>query len=112
MESFAKHRPGCPDLTSEYLIGEISDCTHNPVVSGWISAWKGGTIEPMKQHDANRHPGPWRVMRVDSEFAGLLVAVGFVVMGLVSLAIAKWFLLGALLFGVGVALLLRHIRKG
>jgi hypothetical protein len=39
----------------------------------------------MKQRDANRHPGPWRVMRVDSEFAGLLVAVGFVVMGLVSM---------------------------
>ncbi len=35
----------------------------------------------MKQRDTNRHPGPFRVMRVDSEFAGLLVAVGFVVMG-------------------------------
>ena len=68
--------------------------------------------EPMKQHDANRHPGPWRVMRVDSEFAGLLVAVGFVVMGLVSMPIATWFLLGALVLGVGVALLLRCTRKG
>ena len=66
----------------------------------------------MKQHDASRHPGPWRVMRVDSEFAGLLVAVGFVVMGLVSMPIATWFLLGALLLGVGVALLVRYIRKG
>ena len=66
----------------------------------------------MKQRDANRHPGPWRVMRLDSEFAGLLVAVGFVVMGLVSMPIATWFLLGALLLGVGVALLLRYIRKG
>jgi len=51
-------------------------------------------------------------MRVDSEFAGLLVAVGFVVMGLVSMPIATWFLLGVLLLGVGVALLLRYIRKG
>ncbi|PYX07541.1 MAG: hypothetical protein DMG88_14235 [Acidobacteria bacterium] len=66
----------------------------------------------MKQHDANRHPGPWRVMRVDSEFAGLLVAVGFVVMGLVSMPLATWFLLGALVLGVGVALLLRCTRKG
>ncbi|PYX08768.1 MAG: hypothetical protein DMG88_09160 [Acidobacteria bacterium] len=65
----------------------------------------------MKQHDVNRHPGPFRVMRVDSEFAGLLVAVGFVVMGLVSMPIATWFLLGALVLGVGVALLLRWIRK-
>jgi len=66
----------------------------------------------MKQHDSNRHPGPWRLMPVDSEFAGLLVAVGFVVMGLVSMPIATWFLLGALLLGVGVAVLLRRIRNG
>ena len=66
----------------------------------------------MKQHDVSRHPGPWRVMRVDSEFAGLLVAVGFVVMGLVSMPIATWFLLGALVLGVGVALLLRWTRNG
>ena len=70
----------------------------------------------MKQRDTNRHPGPFRVMRVDSEFAGLLVAVGvavgFVVMGLVSMPIATWFVLGALLHGVGVALLLRYVRKG
>jgi hypothetical protein len=66
----------------------------------------------MKQRDANPHPGPWRVMRVDSEFAGLLVVVGFVVMGLLSMPIATWFLLGALVLGLGVALLLRWIRKG
>jgi len=65
----------------------------------------------MMQHDSNRHPGPWRLMQVDSEFAGLLVAVGFVVMGLVSMPIATWFLLGALLLGVGVAVLLRRIRN-
>jgi hypothetical protein len=34
------------------------------------------------------------------------------VMGLVSMPIATWFLLGALLLGVGVALLLRYIRNG
>ena len=31
----------------------------------------------MKQHDDARHPGPMRVMRVDAEFAGIIVAVGF-----------------------------------
>ena len=65
----------------------------------------------MKHHDANRHPGPWRVMRVDAEFAGLLVAVGFLLMGLVSMPIAIWFLLGALVLGVVVALLLRFSTK-
>ena len=61
----------------------------------------------MKDHDANRHPGPWRVMRVDSEFAGLLVAVGFLVLGLVSMPIATGFVIGAIALGVVVALLLR-----
>jgi hypothetical protein len=53
-----------------------------------------------------------RVMRVDAEFAGIIVAVGFVVLGLVGLPIAKWFLLGALALGSLVALLLRFTRKG
>jgi hypothetical protein len=51
-------------------------------------------------------------MQVDSEFAGLLVAVGFLVMGAIGLDIGKWFILGALLLGVGVALLLRFTRRG
>ena len=66
----------------------------------------------MKNRDANRHPGVMRFMHVDSEFAGLLVAVGFVVMGAVGLDIGKWFVLGALVLGVAVALLLRLIRRG
>ncbi len=61
----------------------------------------------MKEHDANRHPGPFRFMRVDSEFAGLLVAVGFLVMGFVSMPIATLFVLWAVALGVVVALLLR-----
>jgi hypothetical protein len=64
----------------------------------------------MKKREVERHPGPWRVMQVDSEFAGLLVAVGFIVMGAVGLDIGKWFVLGALVLGVAVALLLRLIR--
>jgi hypothetical protein len=65
----------------------------------------------MKTHDSERHPGPWRVMRVDSEFAGLLVAAGFLLMGFVSFPIATWFVVGTLLLGGGVALLLRFTRK-
>lgn len=61
----------------------------------------------MKQHDTVRHPGPMRLLPVDSEFAGFVVAIGFLVMGVVAIPLAKWFLLGALLVGVGVAALLR-----
>ena len=65
----------------------------------------------MKDHDANRHPGPWRVMQVDAGLAGIIVAVGFLVMGLGSIPVVRWFLLGALLLGGVVALLLRLTRK-
>jgi hypothetical protein len=50
-------------------------------------------------------------MRTDAEFAGFIVAIGFIVMGLIGIPIAKWFLLGAVVLGVGVALLLRFTRK-
>jgi hypothetical protein len=65
----------------------------------------------MKDHSAPRHPGPWRIMPTDAEFAGLIIAIGFVVMGLVALPIMKWFLLGALLLGGAVAVVLRLTRK-
>jgi hypothetical protein len=71
----------------------------------------GETIENMKNRDSSRHPGIMRVMKVDSEFPGILLAVGFVVMGAVGLDIGKWFVLGALGLGVAVALLLRFTRK-
>ena len=50
-------------------------------------------------------------MQVDSEFVGLLVALGFLVMGLVSMPIATAFVLGAIALGVVVALLLRFVPK-
>jgi hypothetical protein len=78
----------------------------------WILARTGGTIGVMKQHDFNKHPGPMRVMSVDAETAGFIVAIGIVALAVVSIPEAKWFLLGALFLGLGVALFLRYIRKG
>jgi hypothetical protein len=46
-------------------------------------------------------------MPVDPEFAGLLVAVGFLILGLISMPLATAFVLGAITMGVVVALLLR-----
>jgi hypothetical protein len=66
----------------------------------------------MKDHDASRHPGPWRVMSGDSETAGILVAVGFLAMGLVSIPVARWFVLACLALGGVFALLLRFAPKG
>ena len=57
------------------------------------------------------HPGPFRLMKVDAESAGILVAVAFFVMGFVSVPIAKGFLIGAFLLGIGVAVVLWLIRK-
>jgi len=47
-------------------------------------------------------------MRIDPEFAGLLVVVGFLMMGFVTMPIL---LLAAVPGGIGVALLLRLSRK-
>jgi hypothetical protein len=50
-------------------------------------------------------------MQVDSEFAGILVAVGFLVLGLVSMPVATGFVLGSIALGVVVAVLLRFTPK-
>jgi len=50
-------------------------------------------------------------MKVDPGFAGILVAVGFLGMGLVSMPLATAFVLGAITLGVVVALLLRFTPK-
>lgn len=51
------------------------------------------------------------MMQVDAEFTGILVALGFVVLAVVGIPIAKWFVLGAGLMGISVAALLRFTRK-
>ncbi len=65
----------------------------------------------MKGASPKPHPGPFRVMKVDAETAGILVAVAFFVMGFVSVPIAKGFLIGAFLVGIGIAVILWLIRN-
>jgi hypothetical protein len=65
----------------------------------------------MRDRGSSRHPGPFRMMQVDSEIAGLFVAVGFLVMGFVSMPIATGFVLGAIVLGLIVALVLRFTAK-
>ena len=50
-------------------------------------------------------------MRIDSESAGIIIAIGFVVMGVVGVPIAKWFLIAGGVLGIGVALVLRFLRR-
>ena len=50
-------------------------------------------------------------MSVDSETAGILLAVGFLAMGLVSIPVARWFVLGCLALGGVFAVLLRFTPK-
>lgn len=62
--------------------------------------------------DQKPHTGPWRIMQVDSGVAGIVIAVGFVVLGIVSMpALTLIFLLGAVPLGVAVALLLHFTDK-
>jgi uncharacterized membrane protein YfcA len=46
-------------------------------------------------------------MRVDSEVEGILIAIGFLVLGFVSMPVATGFVVGAIMLGLVVALLLR-----
>ena len=93
------------------MVAVDRDCQLNAREYKFDLACCGETIEKMKNRDASRHPGIMRVMKVDSEFAGILVAVGFLLMGAVGLDIGRWFVLGALALGVAVALLLRFTGK-
>jgi hypothetical protein len=61
----------------------------------------------MKRYDTPKHPGPWRMMRVDTGVAGIVIAVAFLLMGFVSMPVAAWFVLGTITLGVVFALLLR-----
>lgn len=58
--------------------------------------------------DNKPHPGQWRIMQVDSGTAGLIVAAGFALLGLV---VAPLFMLAAVPFGVAIALLLHFTSK-
>jgi hypothetical protein len=48
---------------------------------------------------------------VGGESAAIIVAIGFVVMGLVGLPVAKFFLVGAVVLGIGLAMLFHFTRK-
>jgi hypothetical protein len=65
----------------------------------------------MKEHGSSPHPGPWRIMRIDSGVTGIVLAIGFVIIGVVGVPIAKWFVMAGIGLGVGVAVLLRYMRK-
>jgi hypothetical protein len=52
-----------------------------------------------------------RLMGMGGEAPAIILAIGFVVMGLVGLPTAKFFLAGAVALGLGFAILFHFIRK-
>jgi hypothetical protein len=65
----------------------------------------------MKNHDVGRHPGPMRVMSVDAEFVGVLIAIGFALMLAVALPLTKWFVFGTVIVGGLIAIGFRLLRR-
>jgi hypothetical protein len=65
-----------------------------------------------RQEDGGgRHPGITMHKIPVAGVGGFIFAVGIVVLALLGLPIAKWFLLGAVVLGVGVVCMLRLFRK-
>jgi len=59
----------------------------------------------MKDQAVKRHPGPFRIRQLDSEFAGILVALGFVILAVIGMpSIGTGFLLVALAVGLWLRL--------
>jgi len=65
----------------------------------------------MRNHGTPPHPGPMRVSRVDGESAAIMVAIAFVVLGLVILPPARLLIVGSIPLGVGIAWMFRLFRK-
>ncbi len=62
--------------------------------------------------DEKPHPGPWRVMQVNPGLVGVVIAAGFLILGLVSMpSLAPIFLLGALPAGLVVAFFLYLTKR-
>ncbi len=64
----------------------------------------------MKLPFSESHPGPMRSMDADPGWGGIVIAIGFVILGILGLPIYKWFFVGALLLGAAVALLFRFTK--
>ncbi len=64
------------------------------------------------EENAGRHPGiTIHKMPIAGSIGGFIFAVGIVVLAVVGLPFAKWFLLGAVILGFGVVGILRLSRK-
>jgi hypothetical protein len=57
------------------------------------------------------HPGPFRFIKADPEWGGILIAIGFVVLGLIGLPLARPFLVGVVIVGALIAVVLHFVRK-
>ncbi len=66
----------------------------------------------MKDHNTPPpHPGPFRIASVGGEFGAIIVAIGFVLLGLTGLDLGPGFLLVATILGIGIAILLHFVHK-
>ena len=64
------------------------------------------------EENVSRHPGiTIHKMPIAGSVGGFVFAVGIVVLAVVGLPFAKWFLLGAVVLGFGVVGILRWFRK-
>jgi hypothetical protein len=65
----------------------------------------------MNSQEGGKHPGITMHRIPVAGIGGFIFAVGIVVLAVVGLPFAKWFLLGAIILGAGVVGILRLFRK-
>jgi hypothetical protein len=66
----------------------------------------------MQHRDANYHPGiSMHHIKVGGCVAGAIFALGTVLMVLLGIPVAKWFLLGSVIAGIAVFFLLRRVHR-
>jgi UDP-N-acetylmuramyl pentapeptide phosphotransferase/UDP-N-acetylglucosamine-1-phosphate transferase len=64
------------------------------------------------EEGASQHPGiTMHKIPVAGTVGGFIFAIGIIVLALIGLPLAKWFLLAAVILGVGVVGILRLYRK-
>jgi hypothetical protein len=112
-----KRRKMVCHVSALFLLRKFSEVDRNLILLGFerFGQRRGGqrwdNLIVKNVSTPKPHPGPFRLVSIGVGAVGIIIALSFVTLGLIGLPLAKFFLLGAILLGVGIAILLHAFRK-